>query len=483
MKKYFHASILLSQFLLGTAYAAQFSVSLEKPPGDVHPLRSNTLEAVLIGNQIYEPLVSIGPSGEIQPLLLESWSYDPARNRFDFKLKNNVRFSDGTSLTSDRVIETFKKIIAANRVQNFSRIKGAQAFAEKRADDVAGLRTKDSLNFSIELDVSYPRFLADLADPYASIFLEQAHSLPLGTGPYMFKEVSSSGKEVFVTRSPEAVSSHTGFDTIVFTSEPNEKTDIYFGEPSDPADSRLRKLEYFDTEVVFLAFNAANPALTDAQTRRFLGSLLTKEMIDESLGPVPYKIGGYIPLGTAGYNPALSFPGHPAPDRLPKTLTVFSYMPRLAPLAEKYCAALKRRNISCQLKIASVDDMYKAKADNSLQVVFLRQKSTTYSVEYLLSCFTSPSLCNIFTTKRANPVISRQMDDLFDQMLRTPAEQRAALLDLYKKMDSAVLSDALVKPIRYGANKVVWYDKRLSVPALDTLGPFGMRLENVKIAQ
>lgn len=466
----------------GAATASALTVSLEKQPGDVHPIHSNTLEAVLIGNQVYEPLVSIGPSGEILPLLLDGWNYEPSKKSFQFKLKENIRFSDGTPLTSADVVKTFKEIIAANRVQNFSRIKGAAVFAKRRAGEVSGLTIQNSRQFRIELDVAYPRFLADLADPYASVFLEKKGSaLPLGTGPYMFEEVSASRERVTLARSPVAGSSEIGFETLVFTADRKEPADLYFTEPTNPADDRLRKLEYLDTEVVFLAFNAANPTLADLRTRRSLGAMLTSPMIDASLGSVAYKVGGYIPLGTAGHNPGLAFPDAPQPPSLPKAVTLVSYMPRLTPLAERYCGSLRENGVSCTYKLISVDDMYKAKANGSLQLVLLRQKSTTYSVEYLLSCFTSPSSCNLFTTRRTNPEISRRMDDFFDRMLRTPADDKKTLLGLYKEMDASVLAYALVKPVRYGADKAIWYDSGLVVPAMDTLGPFGMKLGNVKI--
>lgn len=469
--------------LPGAVLAAQLTVSLEKPAGSVHPLRSNTLEAVLIGNQIYQPLVGIGPSGDIEPVLVESWSYDPARRRFDFKLKDGLHFSNGESLTSANVVDTIKWIIAENRVQNFSRIKGAPAYASRRSGEVAGLKRRGRLGFTIELDVAYPRFLADLADPYASIFLEDPQSpLPLGTGPYMFKQVSSEGKRVVIERSPRAVPSPAAFDAIAFTSDRDEAADLYLGDPKDRSNSRLRKVEYLDTEVVFLAFNAANPALADIRGRRYLGAVLTPAMLDASLGAIPYKVGGYIPFGTAGYSPNLVFPDLPDRSARPKAVTVFNYMDRLTPLARRYCAALEEAGVACRLKLAGVDEMYKAKADGSLQVAFVRQKSTTYSVEYLLSCFTSRSACNIFTTANANSRISAELDELFERMLRTPASEKKTLLRLYKDMDAAVLAEALVKPIRYGVNKAVWYDRRLFVPALDTLGPFGMKLENVKIA-
>jgi MarR-like DNA-binding transcriptional regulator SgrR of sgrS sRNA len=482
MKTHIRIGLAVLLFALpGSVTAGVLTVSLEKAPGDVHPIRSNTLEAVLMGNQVYEPLVGIGPSGQILPVLLQQWNYEPAKRKFQFMLKENVHFSDGTVLSSAHVVKTFKDIIAANRVQNFSRIKGAAKFAESGKGEVAGLTIQDGRRFSIELDVAYPRFLADLADPYASVFLESKRSsLPLGTGPYMFKKAAPSSTRVTLQRSPTDGSSKEGFETIVFTSDKKERADIYLAEPENPSDVRLRKFEYLDTEVVFLAFNAANRTLADLRTRRSLGALLTDAAIDAALGPVAYKVGGYIPFGTAGYNPGLAFPGAPEPRSLPAAVTIVSYMPRLTPLAESYCKILEANGVSCRLKITSVDDMYKAKADGSLQLVLLRQKSTTYSVEYLLSCFTSLSACNLFTTKESNPEISRRMDDYFDRMLRTSADDKGALLGLYKEMDAAVLTSALVRPIRYGVNKAIWSDRSLLVPALDTLGPFGMKLGNVR---
>jgi peptide/nickel transport system substrate-binding protein len=54
----------------------------------------------------YEPLIRISPTGEFEPGIAESWEYSNNNTVFTMKIRDGVKFADGTDLTADSVVDT-----------------------------------------------------------------------------------------------------------------------------------------------------------------------------------------------------------------------------------------------------------------------------------------------------------------------------------------------------------------------------------------
>lgn len=464
--------------------AKPLSILLEKWPGSIHPVNTITLEGILILNQVYETLVSAGPSSQIVPNLLESWNYDKNLQQFTFTLKKGIKFSNGVVLESKHIQTMMERIIAAKTFRNFDKIKGAKAFRDGKRKTIEGFSVVDDRHFKIRFDFFYPKFLEELADPYATVFLEgKSHRFPLGTGPYQVADVSEAQGIVSLIKNPTYDRSRVAFDGANFFVKNTGEIDIAFVPPrlkSGETPQAARKMEYFDTEVHYLAFNAAHPNLKDKEVRRSLASLLTPELVDETLGSVRYPIGGIVPLGLVGHDPTLAVAAPKTFVKPKRPVLVYSYLSRIHPLAEKYCEVLRKKGIACTFKKIDPDEMIKSKASNTLQLLFLRQKSTNYSPEYLLSGFVPSSVVNFYTVGKKGDRLSSEMESLFDRIQEVPASEPRELMDSYRRMDRAILAECLAKPFRYGADKEIYYSKRIKMPKLDTLGPFGLKLNEVE---
>lgn len=54
----------------------------------------------------YEPLIRISPTGGYEPGLAESWEYSSNNTVFTMKIRDGVKFADGTDLTAQSVVDT-----------------------------------------------------------------------------------------------------------------------------------------------------------------------------------------------------------------------------------------------------------------------------------------------------------------------------------------------------------------------------------------
>lgn len=54
----------------------------------------------------YEPLIRISPTGGYEPGIAESWEYSENNTVFTMQIRDGVKFSDGTDLTVESVVET-----------------------------------------------------------------------------------------------------------------------------------------------------------------------------------------------------------------------------------------------------------------------------------------------------------------------------------------------------------------------------------------
>ena len=130
---------------------------------------------------IYERLVRMDDSYQIQPWLAEKWELvEP--NTWRFHLRKDVTFSDGTPMTAKDVVFTFDRAGRAGR--NINSAEGAT----KAIDDFTIEFTPTKANKKVPLQVVHPTYgiMKAGSDPVKA---------PVGTGPFAF--VSYTAKESF----------------------------------------------------------------------------------------------------------------------------------------------------------------------------------------------------------------------------------------------------------------------------------------------
>lgn len=142
-------------------------------------------------HNFYDTLVKYTPEGEIIGSLAESWQVSEDGKCYTFKLREGVKFSDGTVLTADMVKNSFENAITNLGASNGSYGKLTALITSMEAVDdqtfVMNLSTPyygalNDLSMSCPLAVVHPDAFAKGAE---SVY-ETLAACTMGTGPYMY---------------------------------------------------------------------------------------------------------------------------------------------------------------------------------------------------------------------------------------------------------------------------------------------------------
>ena len=137
------------------------------------------------GYMIYDTLFGLTQKGEIKPQLVDAWTASPDNMHFSFTLREGLKFSDGTDLTTKDVIQSIKRWGARDNLG----AKLLAALDKMEAKDARTFTLDFKTPFGMVLDAfskpsSIPLFIMPervaQTDPYKQI------TDMTGSGPYAF---------------------------------------------------------------------------------------------------------------------------------------------------------------------------------------------------------------------------------------------------------------------------------------------------------
>ena len=162
----------------------------------IHPLRP-----------FYSLLIKANPENPGDPTdfvgdVAESWTHSADGLTYTFKLRHNVKFHDGSMMTSRDVKASFDKIIFPP--------KGVVSDRKAMFFMVKSVEAPDASTVAFHLKFATAAFLPAVANPYnwiykADILAKDIHwyeTHVMGTGPFMFKEYVA-GSHVVGVRNPD----------------------------------------------------------------------------------------------------------------------------------------------------------------------------------------------------------------------------------------------------------------------------------------
>ena len=200
-----------------------FEIALTAPFTGFDPLRTNDSASTYVNAQIYETLYRINPTtGEYDPLLAaELPEFSDDGMTVTVKLREGVKFHDGTDFNSEAVMHTF------------SLIKDPE-FGSARASIANSIETMecpDENTIVFHLNYEDGVILAKFAHTNSAIVsptAQQAQDLmvnPCGTGPYKFVS-SISGSNVVLTANEEYWNGAPAIKDVTMTIIAEESTAI-----------------------------------------------------------------------------------------------------------------------------------------------------------------------------------------------------------------------------------------------------------------
>ncbi len=81
-------------------------------PVSIDPAHHGDLGSASYVSQLFETLTAVDPSLTVRPALAESWSIENGGRRVVFTLRSGLKFSDGSPLTADDVVRSWRRLFS-----------------------------------------------------------------------------------------------------------------------------------------------------------------------------------------------------------------------------------------------------------------------------------------------------------------------------------------------------------------------------------
>jgi oligopeptide transport system substrate-binding protein len=127
-------------------------------PRSIDPARHGDVGSAAIVANLFETLTAIDPSLTLRPALAESWELEDDGRRVVFTLRPNLTFSDGSVLTADDVVRSWRRVVDPTRPSPLASliadVRGVRALLSGRERDPAtmGVRADGDRRVIVELD-------------------------------------------------------------------------------------------------------------------------------------------------------------------------------------------------------------------------------------------------------------------------------------------------------------------------------------------
>ncbi|WP_329101488.1 ABC transporter substrate-binding protein [Micromonospora sp. NBC_01699] len=433
----------------------------------------------LLLDAIYEPLVSYGEDGRLEPGLAESWSVAEDGRRVTFDLRDGVRFTDGSPVD------------AAAVKWNFDRWVGNKRFSFFRASQViSSVQAPDPDTVVLTLSEAYEPLLQEMSivrpvrllSP-KSAAADGAFQNAVGTGAW--KLVSNAATGAVLERNDDYWGTKPRLERVEFKVIPdsqarvdalsNGEIDLIGGAylaPITPVEAKsldgrddIKLLTGAPDVSIMLGFNPDGPAgdkaVREAVIRAIDTASLAKALLLGYAEPArrvfPADVpdsGTDLPLGfdKAGANSVLDAAGYAragntrAKDGKPLALRLLipatpaegQLDPRT--MATAIAAALGEVGIAVEIAPVDAAAYYDERAEGTYDITFFETLGAPYDP--------SSSIVSLFTADARAPLwVTPATESLVDRALfaRDPAARGAAYQALY----DAVAADAGFVPLVY----------------------------------
>lgn len=280
--------------------------------------------------QIFDTLLDYKEgTTEVEGALAESWENSPDGLTYTFKLRQGVKFHDGTDFNADAVVFNFNRWLDPKspfKYEGDSFDYFDSMFGPDGSRVIKEVKAVDANTVQFTLNKPQAPFLQNLAMPAFAIGSpkaieekkEQFKSEPVGTGPFVFKEWKRN-ESITVEKNPNfwqeglpklnrVIITVIPDNSARFTALQNGEIDMMEGvNPDDlsklEADANLQKVERASFNVGYLGFNLKKKPFDDVKVRVALNYAVNKEgIINAFYGGLAEPAKNPMPPATLGYN-------------------------------------------------------------------------------------------------------------------------------------------------------------------------------------
>ncbi len=251
----------------------------------------NTINAASVTHgKVYEGLVGRDENADIQPLLAESWNQIDNKT-WEFKLRDDVKFHDGSPFDANAVKTNFDRLLDPN-------VKAPRAGVFKMVSEIKVIN-----DYTVQFILSEPfaPLLSILASHEGGIispksiekFGKNIINEPNGTGPFSFKSWTP-GKEIVLVKNNQYFGKKAKVDEVIFKIVPEETTrtsmietgEAHIAEPlsvtmmdtvNASSAMEVYRSEGFGTE--YIGFNVEKEPFNDIRVRKAIAHAIEMDSI------------------------------------------------------------------------------------------------------------------------------------------------------------------------------------------------------------
>ena len=279
---------------------------------DPHKVESDVENNII--SDLFEGLVSVSPTGEIEPRLAEKWE-NKDNTVWTFHLRPGVTWSDGTAITAQDIVWSWQRLVSpltaspyASYPGNMHIVNGAEIAQGQKAPETLGVKALDDATFEVTLTQPNAAFLAMLAHPslvpldkvlisrYGDKWTKPEHIVT--SGPYKLSQWVVN-ERIVAERNPRYWdNAHTVINKVTYlpisseTADVNRykagEIDIVYTVPINQF-AQLKKTMGDQLDVspqlatYYYEFNTTRPPFNDPRVRRALNMALDKDIIAEKV--------------------------------------------------------------------------------------------------------------------------------------------------------------------------------------------------------
>lgn len=445
-----------------------------------------------INRHIYEPLIAqdLTRTDVAQPPLVPglatSWETSPDGLAYTFKLREGVKFHDGTPWDADAAKFNIDRMTDKNFQYYSARAAGFTYFQWQATKEV---QIVDPMTIRVVQNRPFGEFLNQQVQGTGGPYMVSPTAIktygndkipehPIGTGPYKFKERVPNEK-ITLERNPDYWGAQPYLDEIIWRPMPEPaarvnalksgEVDLIAVPPPDAIDDLTGSgfvLSIADGRKVphiwYIHLNMKDPIFQDVRVRQALQHAIDKEGMARSLlHDTAYRAEGLQAPGNLSFDPAFKmypydvekakslladagFPNGLDKELVFQTSTAGSGQLLPVPMMEWIQRDLAKVGVKIKIEsyewITYIGMWAKGIPDGVHAMQFSWGQTSGYWLDFTVnSANASPNCCNIGSYK--DPAVDTLLNQAFNELDDT---RRAAL---YKQADALVMQDAAFIPV------------------------------------
>ena len=301
-------------------------------PGSLDPHKATTLIESNILDELFEGLVTLDARGEIIPGVASSWTVDTGGTVYDFKLRSDVKWSNGDNVVPEDFVYAFRRLMAPATGAPYANILYTLKNAEKINKgelpvETLGVRAVNETTLEIALEQPAPYFISQLAhmtakplhrksiETFGSDFVRPTHMVT--NGPFMLKEFTPNDRLVLVKNPFYYDSAHVALDEEIFYSLEDRSAAVrrfMAGEIQSYDDVPVEQIAFVRAHLAeafkvtpnlgsyFYAFDTRHKPFDDRRVRQALSMVIDRQFLAERIWGGTMDPGyGFVPPGIETY--------------------------------------------------------------------------------------------------------------------------------------------------------------------------------------